>query len=112
MSRDSKGRFVTGGNGGPGRPPGSRNKLAEDFLADICADWKQHGAAVIADVRNVHPAIYLRMVASLVSREQPIPAQSEFSGYTYRELMATLKAEIAAFERKNGEISVEDSVDL
>jgi hypothetical protein len=68
-----------------------------------CPDWKQQGAALISDVRNVHPAIYLRMVASLVSREQPIPAQSEFGGYTYAELIETLKAEVAAFEREDGE---------
>ena len=70
MSRDRKGRFITGGKPGPGRPPGSRNKLAEDFLADLCADWKQHGTNVIADVRKTYPAVYLRTVASLVPRDE------------------------------------------
>jgi hypothetical protein len=44
--------------------------LAEDFLADICADWKQHGTNVIADVRKTYPAVYLRTVASLVPRDE------------------------------------------
>jgi hypothetical protein len=44
--------------------------LAEDFLADLCADWKQHGTSVIADVRMAYPAVYLRTVALLVPRDE------------------------------------------
>jgi hypothetical protein len=51
--RDSKGRFLTGNTGGPGRPMGSRNRLSEAFLAAVDADWSQHGNAVLARVRIV-----------------------------------------------------------
>ena len=39
-------------------------------MADLCADWKQHGTSVIADVRKTNPAVYLRTVASLVPRDE------------------------------------------
>jgi choline dehydrogenase-like flavoprotein len=46
-SRNSRGEYVTGHIGGPGRPRGSRNRLSEQFIADLQADWEQYGAAVI-----------------------------------------------------------------
>jgi hypothetical protein len=30
-----------------GRPKGSRNKLGEDFVADLYADWQLHGRKVM-----------------------------------------------------------------
>jgi len=104
MSRDNKGRFITGGNGGPGRPPGSRNRLAEDFLSALSADWYKHGPAAIAMVRVKNPTAYVRVVAGLVQRDQPNPATSYLDDYTDLELIATCKAEISALERKNPEL--------
>jgi len=95
MSRDNLGRFKSGNIGGPGRPKGSRNRLAEDFLTDVCADWKQHGIKVIADVRKKYPAVYLRTVASLVPRDQLGPVQGEFSDLTDDELIESVEEEVA-----------------
>jgi hypothetical protein len=95
MSRDQNGRFQTGGKPGPGRPPGSKNRLAERFLSDLCADWAQYGAAVVAKVRKEHPAVYLRTIASLIPRELPLPLQNEYSHLTDLELADRL-AEVAA----------------
>ena len=39
--RDGRGRYLKGMPGGPGRPMGSRNRLTEDFLRDLQADWEQ-----------------------------------------------------------------------
>jgi hypothetical protein len=66
QKRDHHGRFLTGNIGGPGRPKGSRNKLSEEFLLAVYDDWSKHGGAVLARVREIDPAAYLRMVASLV----------------------------------------------
>jgi hypothetical protein len=89
-ARDRNGRFLTGGKPGPGRPPGCRNRLAEDFLTDLCEDWKKHGNSVIADVRSKHPAVYLRTVASLVPRDEPPAGPALLAQYeqlTNRELV-------------------------
>ena len=62
-------KFQSGNTFGRGRPPGSRQRLAEALLASIAADFEQHGAQVIATVRERRPADYLRIVASLMPRE-------------------------------------------
>jgi hypothetical protein len=68
MERNDKGQFVLGHNGGPGRPKGSRNQLAEAMIADLYADWCEHGAEAIRQVREERPADYLKVVALLVSK--------------------------------------------
>ncbi len=66
--QDSRGRFVSGNIGG-GRPKGARNKLGEEFLADLSADFEKHGAAAIERVREEDPATYIRVIASLLPKE-------------------------------------------
>ena len=61
--RDRHGRFVTGNIGGPGRPRGSRNRLAAEFISALQADFEAHGIGVIACVRQTDPAAYLRVVS-------------------------------------------------
>ena len=66
------GRFLTaanGNSGGPGRRVGSRNRLSEQFIADLRSDWEVHGPAVIEAVRTTDPSTYLRVVAGLLPRE-------------------------------------------
>jgi hypothetical protein len=86
MARNNLGRFQTGNKGGPGRPVGSRNRLAEDFLADLCVDWRKYGAGVITKVRSKNPTAYLRIIAALVPRDLPPPVQNEYSHLSDEEL--------------------------
>lgn len=62
-----------------GRPKGSRNKLAESFVADMLADWEVSGAAAIQQVRINDPSTYLRVVAGLVPKEFSLNGNREHS---------------------------------
>jgi hypothetical protein len=64
--------------------------LAEDFLADLCADWTKHGAAVISKVRNKNPTAYFRTIAAIIPRELPPQTRNEFDGFSNEELGAEL----------------------
>jgi hypothetical protein len=61
--------YQPGWEGGPGRPRGSRNRLARKFLDDLAKDWEQHGAGVITIVRCEDPARYMAIVAATLPKE-------------------------------------------
>jgi hypothetical protein len=42
------GRFLTGNSGG-GRQRGSRNKLSEQFIADVYAQWQESGSDCLCE---------------------------------------------------------------
>jgi hypothetical protein len=46
-------------------PSGSRNSLGDDFIAAIHLDWREHGAAVLQEVRSSSPAAYLKNAAAV-----------------------------------------------
>jgi len=90
-SRDSRGRFLSGNTGGPGRPPGSRNALGEAFVAAVYEDWTKHGMAALAAVRINCPGSYVRVIASLVPRDVLVqPTTSKYDHLTNQELVETL----------------------
>lgn len=63
------GRFVTGGKPGPGRPKGSRNKLAENFVADAYASWQQNGSAALERLYQEDVAAYVKVMAGLLPKD-------------------------------------------
>lgn len=52
-----------------GRPKGSRNKFAEEFIKDFLADWQAHGAAALKQCREVDPAAYVRVASTLLPKD-------------------------------------------
>jgi hypothetical protein len=66
---DKRGRFIAGNSGNGGRPKGSRNKLGEEFVATLQADFMAHGAGVVERVRIEQPAAYLKVIASVIPKE-------------------------------------------
>src|SRR5215471_10501029 len=59
------GRFLSGNNGG-GRPKGSRNKLSEEFLADLCNEWQRNGKVALERMCANHPEQFCKLVGSLL----------------------------------------------
>ncbi len=60
--------------GGPspnyrGRGKGTPNKFSQRLIADFAADWREHGAAAIAELRKSNVAAYVKIATSLVPRE-------------------------------------------
>jgi len=52
--------------GGPGRPKGSRNKLAEKFIDDVYTSSQTHGASALDRMATESPAKYCALIANLI----------------------------------------------
>ena len=61
-------------------------RLTEVALAALGADFAEHGAAVIEEVRKTKPHRYLRVVASLLPRQVQMEKLNPFSDLTDEEL--------------------------
>jgi hypothetical protein len=78
--RDERGRYLKGIAGGPGRPPGSRNRLTEDFLGDLHAAWQEHGREAIDRVIDQRPEAFLAIVARTIDvRRVEVGQPGDFS---------------------------------
>jgi hypothetical protein len=52
-----------------GRPKGSRNKISQDYIHELAADFEKHGVDVIVRLREEDPRAYIKCVADLVPKE-------------------------------------------
>jgi hypothetical protein len=95
--RDERGRYLKGMPGGPGRALGSRNRLREDFLADMHAAWLEHGPDVIDRLIVEWPEIFLMAMLKIaqlhrVEFDRPDPPPSEEEALQRLEQRAGPKA--------------------
>jgi hypothetical protein len=59
-----------GQTGNPnGRPHGRLNKFAQQLVADFAANWREHGAAAIEQLRKENIVAYVKIATSLMPRE-------------------------------------------
>src|SRR6516164_3429750 len=86
-------QWQPGQSGNPkGRPIGSRNKLNEKFILALHDDFAKHGPAVIAEVRQKRPEMYLKVIASILPRELHFKSANTFDGISDEELNDTLES--------------------
>jgi len=95
------GRFAPGTAAGPGRPKGSRNKLGEEFLSKLHADFVEHGAAVIQEVRTEKPDVYLKVVASILPTQMEVKIDpiEEMSDADLDRYIKQLAAAVARYDQ-------------
>jgi hypothetical protein len=96
IGRDSKsGRFLAGNSGNGGRRRGSRNKLAEDFIADFAAAWAKHGPAALELMAATEPARFVAAAVQLMPRDVAMSLDVDVRverGLSALEAYRTLKA--------------------
>ena len=69
--RDANNRFAPGNPGGPGRPPGARNRASQRLIMEILRDFELNRELVLFRLRFAHPQSY----AALLKRVMPSPAE-------------------------------------
>jgi len=75
-----------------GRPKGSRNKIAEAFLAALQADFKEHGKVAIENMRADKPAEYIKVIAGLLPKEMALRRpEQELTDGELAEMLDALK---------------------
>ena len=85
LIRGPNGRFLPGNPGG-GRPPGSRQKIAEQIIRDIADDWnaedrdgQRNGPKALARLREDDPSRYVAAALGLVPKDWLIQIQGQVS---------------------------------
>jgi hypothetical protein len=85
--------FKPGQSGNPaGRPRGSRNRLADQFITDLREVWEKQGIEALQRCAADEPAQFVRVVASLMPKDFNINIglDAEQFAQTFRHAQALL----------------------
>ena len=72
-----KGRFLPGNSGNGGRPRGSRNKVASDFVNALYEDFQKNGIEAINRTAKEQPHKYLQIISQILPKELDIALHVE-----------------------------------
>ena len=113
-SKQIAGRFIPGKSGNPkGRPKGSRNQFAEDFVADFHNAWSEHGQNALLIMAAEKPSEFVQAAVKILPRMVEV---NDPVGELDRELTASLldyvRSRTAGIRAATGEASgvIEGSV--
>ena len=70
--RDEQGRFLPGHEGlpGAGRPKGSKQSLADQFIYDLAELWEREGKNILAQMASEKPCELVRAVTRVLPRDE------------------------------------------
>jgi hypothetical protein len=88
--RDQGGRFLTRNSGGPGRPKGSRNKFAQQYIDDYYDVWQRKGIKALEDYADKQPAKFILVAAHLIPQHFKVEHEHKLSMLSDAELQQKL----------------------
>lgn len=102
--------FAVGQSGNPlGRRKGSRNKISQAFVDEMCASFDEHGRDTIERVRRQHPVEYLKIAAGLIPKSfdpKPTDSLEELTDAQLDLLITITQAQIEAKERGDATVTL------
>ena len=116
MVRAANGRLLPGNPGG-GRPLGSRQKLAEQFIRDAYELWKVEGPAALLQLRREDNAKFVQVMVGLIPRDLVLTVEADESPFAQlspdekRKLAAQIMETIRSDQAKIVDGNVDSSVD-
>src|SRR5215475_14413387 len=73
-----------------GRPKGSRNKFAQQYIDDFYEVWQQEGKAALIKAARNSPARYIAVAAALIPQHFKVEVEHSIAGLSAEELRIKL----------------------
>ncbi|MBB6412224.1 hypothetical protein [Mesorhizobium sangaii] len=91
------------------RPKRAKKTLGDDFLAAVRADFRTHGAGVIAEVRADKPDQYLKIVLSVLPKDLHVSI-NQLDGLSDDEIRSRIRGLEAALKPFLEDLGGEDGI--